>query len=427
MAVVALRRLSVFKHHARRHRISALNVGIVEALNVARQLRQPEILLHPRQQTRDPLLRIKLLGILHLVVLILARVLQRNLKQTPFVAPLRHHKRAALRSAVGQERHNNRPRRIVELSLRLGNSIRQNLLRRLVELLTELKRHTLHHRAMAHVHIIDVSEIVARLIRIDIDVGFRRAHDDRLRPVAFNQLIFPLQLLRLLKPQLGGKPLHLRHKVVGNRLRVTAQNALHLTDIFPVFLRRHPALAAPQTIVDVIVKTDAHRPLLHAFSRNRPAARPQRIKLLQKLEQRAHHRGARIRAIITSALRHNVAREKHTRIQLVCDAYPRIRLVVLQQDVVARLILLDKTVFKMQGIVLAAHHNVAHISDVAHQHVCLHRVVYTVEIRRHTPFQPLRLAYIYNRPHLVVVEITSRLVGQHTDFIFQDIVHRSIQ
>ena len=47
---------------------------------------------------------------------------------------------------------------------------------------------------------------------------------------------------------------------------------------------------------------------------------------------------------------YNTARKIHFRERARADAYPRIGLGVFQEDVVARLVLLDKIVFKQQCI-----------------------------------------------------------------------------
>ena len=50
MAVVALRGFSVAEHHTRRYWVGALNVGVVEALYMARLTVKTEVETHPLHQ-----------------------------------------------------------------------------------------------------------------------------------------------------------------------------------------------------------------------------------------------------------------------------------------------------------------------------------------------------------------------------------------
>ena len=66
------------------------------------------------------------------------------------------------------------------------------------------------------------------------------------------------------------------------------------------------------------------------------AACAHRIHLSDEVEHGARHGGVGIGAVVLRAVLDVLAREEHTGIHLVGHHYPRIRLVVLEQDVVAR-------------------------------------------------------------------------------------------
>ena len=281
MAVVALRRLAVFKHHARCHRIRALNVGVVETFDVAREFAEAEILLHAREQTSDALLGIEFLGILYFVHLVLPCVLQRYVEQTALIAPLRDDEFTVFRRAVGQEWHHHRLCRIAEFTIGFGDGIRENLFGRLVEFFAKFEGGALHHRSVTHVHIVDKSEVVVRLVGINIDIGFGGTHHHRFCLVALDDLVFSFQFLRLLKTEFGGEALHLRHEVVRHRLGVAPEDMFHLRYVFPVDLRRYPTLAAAFAVVDVVLQTHTHRAALHTVGSDWPAARTQGEEFLE--------------------------------------------------------------------------------------------------------------------------------------------------
>ena len=74
---------------------------------------------------------------------------------------------------------------------------------------------------------------------------------------------------------------------------------------------------------------------------------------------------------------------------------PRIALVVLEQNVVARLVGLDERVFEQQGIRFAVHDDVADLGDLAHQHAYLGAVLLALhEIGRDALAQALGFAHV---------------------------------
>ena len=86
MAVVALGRTAVAEHHARSHRVGALDVGVVEALDVARQLAEAEVGLDALQQLFGALLGIVAFQMFEVVDTVLAGVALRHFKQLGLVA-----------------------------------------------------------------------------------------------------------------------------------------------------------------------------------------------------------------------------------------------------------------------------------------------------------------------------------------------------
>ena len=58
VAIIFFRRFGILEHHARSHRIGALNIGVIETLHMSRQLIKAEIALHGHQCARNALLGI---------------------------------------------------------------------------------------------------------------------------------------------------------------------------------------------------------------------------------------------------------------------------------------------------------------------------------------------------------------------------------
>ena len=65
---------------------------------------------------------------------------------------------------------------------------------------------------------------------------------------------------------------------------------------------------------------------------------------------------------------------------LLGDHNPWIGLVVLEQHIVVRLVLLYKRIFKIERILLGRHYDITHIGYVAHKQHGPHGVVGAVEV-----------------------------------------------
>ena len=105
---------------------------------------------------------------------------------------------------------------------------------------------------------------------------------------------------------------------------------------------------------------------------------------------------------------YNTARKIHFRERARADAYPRIGLGVLQQDVVLGFVLLDEIVLQEQCIRFGIHDRVLGIGDFGDKDACL-----DIEpFRRHEilrdPFvKVFRLAHIYDNPLGVIISVNS--------------------
>jgi len=342
MTVVLLRRTPVLEHHARRHGIRPLDVRVVETFDVPRKLRQPEVRLHPLQKALRPLLRIVLFHVLQVVRPRLTRVPLRHLQQLRLVPPPRNSEAHLRHLNLRRLGHDNLVVLHAERRPYLVHRVGQQLRPRLVEAPLVAQSHTPHHRPATHVHIVHVN--VRRTVVVypeHIDVGYRLAHDNALRRIVLQQLVTLLQLLRLLEAQLPGQTRHLLPEIVHQLLSLPAEYLPHPVDVHPVFLRRNRARTAALAALDVVLQTETPLLLPQIFRSYRQTARPYRIKLRDKVQHRPRHASVRVRTEVFRTVLHMLARKKNPRIELVCHHNPRIRLVVLQKHIVARLVLLD--------------------------------------------------------------------------------------
>ena len=88
----------------------------------------------------------------------------------------------------------------------------------------------------------------------------------------------------------------------------------------------------------------------------------------------------------TGAALRLVASDKNPWVCLGSDAYPRVRLIVLQQHIVVRLIFLNHAVLEVQSILLGAHHGVLQVGDVSHENIGARHSVHAIEIAAHAAF-----------------------------------------
>lgn len=109
---------------------------------------------------------------------------------------------------------------------------------------------------------------------------------------------------------------------------------------------------------------------------------------------------------IAGTIMHHLPGQEHPGKGLACHTYPRIGLGVLQQYVVARLILLDQVVLEEQRISLAVNDGVLDVCNLGYENPGLEiEAVLGHEILRDTLVQVLGLAYIDNIPRGVIISI----------------------
>ena len=190
-----------------------------------------------------------------------------------------------------------------------------------------------------------------------------------------------LELLGLLKLQFGRLLLHLVVHHAAQLARVAAQNLACLAHAVLVLLERLPPDARPEAVVYVVFEAGLEPPFGHAVARQRQPAGARLVQFLYEVEHGIHARGVAVRPEVLPALLVDVARLEYTRIRVVGHADAGVGLSVLEQHVVARVVLLDETVLKQQRVLLGVDHGVAYVAYLRYEHLGLVAVHLLVEVR----------------------------------------------
>lgn len=136
--------------------------------------------------------------------------------------------------------------------------------------------------------------------------------------------------------------------------------------------------------------------------------------MLENIKKISELRHTWIWAIIDAAIAHMTTRLNHPRKRLFKDSYPRISLVILEQDIILRLMFLNKVVFKQQGILLIIYDYMMNVTNLADKDSRLTRLLFIKEIGRYAPFEVLSLANVNYLSCLVEILIDSWLIWQDT-------------
>ena len=129
----------------------------------------------------------------------------------------------------------------------------------------------------------------------------------------------------------------------------------------------------------------------------------------------------KVRSVVRGAVFAQPPRDKHLGVAVgERQLYVGVSLVVAQQNVEARLALLDEVIFKRQRFVLVGHQNVVEIDGLAHQRAGFGVGLRSLQqIRAHPRAQVFGLAHINHFALGVFVEIHAGLGGQIADFLVE--------
>jgi len=139
---------------------------------------------------------------------------------------------------------------------------------------------------------------------------------------------------------------------------------------------------------------------------------------VNKVNQPVRQISGKIRAEITAAVLHNAPGHVNARIFFVCQPDVWECLVIAQQDVKARLVLLDEIVFKRQSFFVVVDLYKIDVARFGNQAsgLCFRQPV-VIKITAHAAAKVLRLADIEDTPLCIFVEVNARPGGKLRNFL----------
>ena len=245
----------------------------------------------------------------------------------------------------------------------------------------------------------------------------RLADHRRTTAVFLQKVVFLFDKLCLFKLHARGVVHHCLFQRTKHAAQVALDDFSDLGNHGVVIFFGNQAFAGAVAFVDMIVEADLVLTFLDTRFRQRCAAGTHLINLTEQVQQnmRCTHRG--IRAEVLRAVVHFSSCQENTRKSLLLDADPRVGLVVLEHDVVARLVLLDHRVLQQQCLSLRVDDAVFEVGDFAHEDARLTRL-FLVEIAADAAFQVLGFTYVNQFALFVEIAVHARLVGQRSELLF---------
>ena len=245
----------------------------------------------------------------------------------------------------------------------------------------------------------------------------------RLRQLPFEQPFHiadaVAQKRRLFKLQLPRGFRHLPLQIFEHFVGFTVEEPDHLPDNFRIRLGRNLSRAGRTALADLVM----HARAAQLIRIRRLTARPQRKRLPQHFHHLAHSSPANIRPEIFRAVPDHVVHHLRARIRLpLVDADIGIMLIILEENVVIRLVELDKIAFEHQRFEVRLAQNNIEILDFRDHRLNLWRMLLLHEIAAHAVFKIFRFADINNLAP-VLHQIAAGAVRQHGNFQAQRVVH----
>lgn len=94
-----------------------------------------------------------------------------------------------------------------------------------------------------------------------------------------------------------------------------------------------------------------------------------------------------------------------------------ISLIVLQKDIIFRLVFFDEIVFERQGVYFRTRDDIVKVRDMLHHRRDLLGLLRAVEVLPHPIFENARLSDINHHAVLIQHNIYARIVGQKFEFL----------
>ncbi len=422
MAILLARGLAVAEHHARCHGVGALQVRVVETLYVARLAVEMQFALHGVHQAFGMPLGILYFEVLHLFGAVDTRAFERELQQIGLFAAFGDGEVHLVEQqrGRGQEWHDHLAREVVRYvfdDVLYGQCEHFGL--RGADTRGELNGVECDDGAVAQAYEVAVGRVVVFEQREDVAVDYLGAHDHRAAAIVLQSVETLLETLRQLEFQLLGGP-HILLQIAAHGTQIAFQDIFHHLHQFGVLLLALRADARALAVAQVVLQAYAVTAARYGLRREVELARAQRNHLADELQYGVLHRQRPVRTEILRAVVPHDAGRLHAREVFAAEHDPRISFVVLQEDVVSRLVGLDERVFEQKRILLAVDHYVAYLGYLSDEHPHLGRVVLVAdEVGRHALAQRLRLADVYYVARAVEELIDARGERQRRHLLFQ--------
>ena len=247
---------------------------------------------------------------------------------------------------------------------------------------------------------------VVRAVAVEADVVARLAREVDHVLIAVGHLADGAHLVaehrRLLEAQRLRLRLHARAQLAHQVGALAGQQLAHRRHALLVLRRVDVAHARRRAAPDVKVQARLVALLEHR------TALAQREQLVDQRQVDVDLVYLRERPEILGTVQDDGAGAERLREPLVGEADHRVRLAVLEVDVVARLAVLDERVFQQQRLELAARHDHLEVGHLARQHFRLDVPVPTpavLEVGRHPGTQVLRLAHVQHGAAAVLEQV----------------------
>ena len=195
------------------------------------------------------------------------------------------------------------------------------------------------------------------------------------------------------------------------------EEKLRVAHCFGVDFRRGQSLdARAQAAVNVVLQAGARM-----VAREIDLATGQQKAAMDEFDHAIGQVAGKVRAVVGRAVLAQAARDEDLG-EAVGERQldVGVSLVVAQQNVEARLALLDEVVFERQRLMLVGHQDVIEVDGLAHQRAGLGVGLRGLQqIRAHPRAQVLRLAHVDDFALGVLVEIHAGLGGKDADFLVE--------
>ena len=346
MAILLTRRLSITEHHARGHRMGALQVGVIETFDMPRLFIEAQRFLDSIHQPLGIPFGILDFEVFQLFGAVDAGALLREFQQFEFFAALRNRKGNAVEQQRRrrQERNDHLPGQFASGDMfdDVLDGQRQHVPLIAPDTGREFHRRDAHDRTVADAHEIAIGHIVVRQQRKNIDIDDLRTDDHRLARIVVQRVDTLFIPLRQFEFQPGGSAFHLCFEVLAYGAQVAFQHRNDHIDELRILLPGLQPDTRSLAVAQVILEADRILTFGDQVRREIEFAGTQGNHLADEVEHAVLHHHRAVGAEILRAVARQDARGLHAGKMLLPHDDPRIGFIVFEQDVVTRLKAFDQ-------------------------------------------------------------------------------------